>query len=70
MQRMSGAMFGGEAFDLAKVVNVERKMEDDWVKEGGRLRPKLWRDRIKNKSELNHNRIKLPYDLQASKYTN
>jgi len=63
-------MFGKESFDMSRVVDVEKKMEDDWIKEGGRLRPRIFRDRIKDKKELNHNRIKLPYDKQASQYNN
>ena len=77
LQRLTHCKFTNEAIDLNRLRDIVIDEEDLYIKVGGVKRPRIFRDKIKlqdgldhNKGmkQLNHNRIKLPYDLKAAKY--
>lgn len=70
LQRLMHCKFTNEDLDMSRIKEIFVDEEDLYIKVGGIRRPRLFRDTIKDKKELDHNRIKLPYDMAAPKYSN
>lgn len=70
LQRLTHCKFTNEAIDLNRLRDTFIDEEDLYIKVGGVKRPRIFRDKVRDLKQLDHNRIKLPYDLKAQKYAN